>query len=430
MESAHKVKVALLGIGTVGGGVYKLLQKQQGQFVYKTGAEIEVKKILVRNAAKERPGIPQDLITDDWESIVSDPEIDIVIELMGGMEPAKTYITQALRAGKQVITANKDLLAECGEELRNLAEDCRCDLMFEAAVAGGIPIIRPLKNSLAGNDIAEIIGIVNGTTNYILTKMSREGCGFEAALNEAQRLGYAEADPTADVEGIDAARKMAIMATIAYHTKVVLSDVYHEGITRITSTDIRYAREFGYVIKLLGLAIRDEDGVEVRVHPTLIPAEHPLASVLDSYNAVFVRGDAVGDTMFYGRGAGEMPTASAVAGDLVDVVRHMLSNSNGHTNMRSYLNLPVKAIGDTKSRFFLRIQAADRPGVLGRMASVLGDHGVSIAQIVQREHQEGGSAELVVITEKVLEKNFHSALDVFEEMDEVREISSVIRVYP
>lgn len=430
MKSVPTVRVALLGVGTVGGGVFKLLKKQKDQFVYKTGANIEVRRILVRDTAKDRPGIPRELLTDDWNGIVNDPEIDVVIELMGGMEPAKTYITQALRAGKQVITANKDLLAECGEELRNLAEDCHCDLMFEAAVAGGIPIIRPLKNSLAGNDISAIIGIVNGTTNYILTKMSRDGCSFQDALREAQRLGYAEADPTADVEGLDAGRKMAIMATIAYHTKVVFSDVYTEGITRITSTDIRYAKEFGCDIKLLGLALRDDDGIEVKVHPTLIPQRHPLASVYDSYNAVFVRGDAVGDTMFYGRGAGEMPTASAVAGDLVDVVRHMLSNSNGHTNMRSYLNLPVKDIGDTMSRFFLRIQVADRPGVLSRIASVLGDRGVSIAQVVQREHEEGGSAELVVITAKVLEKNFRDALRTFEEMDEVREISSVIRVYP
>ena len=424
------VRAALLGLGTVGGGVYKLMKRQADELPDKTGARVELARILVRSLAKERPGIPRELLTDDWKSILEDPEIGIVIEVMGGIGPARTYITEALRAGKQVVTANKDLLAEYGEELTELATQCGCDLMYEAAVAGGIPIIRPLKNSLVSNHIQEVMGIVNGTTNFILTKMTREGMDYGEALALATELGYAEADPTADVEGLDAGRKMAIMASLAFHSKVVFSDVYTEGITKISAKDIRYAGEFGYAIKLLGIARDTEDGIEVKVHPTLIPADHPLATVNDSFNAVFVRGDAVGDTMFYGRGAGELPTASAVVGDVVDEVRHILGHSTGRCNGSFYKKLPVKAVGDTSCRFFLRMQAEDKPGVLAGICSVLGNNGVSIAQVVQKKkHREAGGAELVIITDRVAERNFRDAVTIFRSMSMVRKISSIIRVY-
>lgn len=429
-KNCPEVKVAILGIGTVGGGTYKLISRQAEELPDKTGARVSVKKVLVRSLNKERPGIPKEILTDDWNSILQDEEIRVVIELMGGIEPAKTYISEALKAGKQVVTANKDLLAEYGEELTELATENGCDLMFEAAVAGGIPIIRPLKNSLVGNHITEVMGIVNGTTNFILTKMSREGLDYETALAQATELGYAEADPTADVEGLDAGRKMAIMASVAFHSRVVSSDVYTEGITAITPKDIRYAKEFGYEIKLLGLARHVADGIEVKVHPMLIPSTHPLATVSDAFNAVFVHGDAVDDTMFYGRGAGEFPTASAVLGDVVDEVRHILGNSTGHCNGSFYKTVPVKDIGDTESRFFLRIQVEDKPGVLAGICSVLGNNGVSIAQVVQKKKTRGaGGAELVIITDSVIEKHFQDALTIFKSMSMVRKISSVIRVY-
>lgn len=429
MEGIRTIHAALLGAGTVGGGVYKVVQRQKEEMPFKTGASLEISKVLVRDASKERPGIPKELLTENWEDILSDPEIEIVIEVMGGMEPAQTYMLEAMKAGKHVVTANKDLLAEHGKILMETAKANHVDLMFEAAVAGGIPIIRPLKNSLAGNNITEVMGIVNGTTNYILTKMSKEGMDYQEALDLATELGYAEADPTADVEGLDAGRKMAIMASIAFNSRVTFSDVYTEGITKITSEDIRYAREFGYEIKLLGVARNTETGIEVKVHPMLISADHPLASVNDAFNAVFVHGDAVDDTMFYGRGAGELPTASAVMGDLIDEVRHIIGNTIGCNVCGCYKQLPIKEIGDSKSRFFMRVQVEDRLGVLAGIASVLGNNGVSIAQVVQKRSKKEGMAELVVITDEVVERHFQDALTVFCSMSAVKEVSSLIRVY-
>ena len=298
------IYAAILGAGTVGTGVYKLCQEMKSEFVQKTGADLVVKKVLVRNASKKREGIEDAVLTDNWKEIIEDPEIDIVIEVMGGIEPAKTYIIEALEAGKQIVTANKDLLAEHGQEVMAAAEKAGADLEFEAAVAGAIPIIRPLKQSMAGNRISEVMGIVNGTTNYILTKMSEKGMDYAEALAQATELGYAEADPTADVEGYDAGRKMAIMASIAFNSRVTFPQVYTEGITKISADDIRYAKEFGYVIKLLGLARNTPEGIEVKVHPMLIDENHPLAGVKDAFNAVFVHADAMDDAMFMGRGAG------------------------------------------------------------------------------------------------------------------------------
>ena len=422
------IYAAVLGAGTVGSGVYKLAQQMKEDFKAKTGAKLCIKKMLVKNLNKERPGIDREVLTDNWTEIITDDEIDIVIELLGGIEPARTYVLEALAAGKQVVTANKDLLAEHGEEVMSVAEKAGADLEFEAAVAGAIPIIRPLKQSMAGNAISEVMGIVNGTTNYILTKMSEKGMDYNEALAEATELGYAEADPTADVEGYDAGRKIAIMASIAFNSRVTFSQVYTEGITKITADDIRYAKEFGYVIKLLGVARNTSDGIEVKVHPMLIDENHPLAGVKDAFNAVFVHGDAMDDAMFMGRGAGQMPTASAVMGDVVDVMRNIVYDCCGRVGCSCYKSLNVKRIEDTSSKFFLRIQAEDRPGVLANIASVLGNNDVSIAQVVQKS-RKGGTAELVIITDEVKESHFNDAMTIFSGMSVVKEISGVIRVY-
>ena len=319
-----KIKIGLLGLGTVGTGVYKLIRMRSDVMEQTVGTQLEIKKILVHNKNKKREGVDESLLTDDWKEILEDEEIQIIIEVIGGMEPAKTMIMEALRAGKNVVSANKDLIAEEGRELFDAAREHGKDFLFEAAVAGGIPIIRPLKQCLAANEISDVLGIVNGTTNYILTKMFEDGMEFGDALKQAQELGYAEADPTADVEGLDAGRKVAIMASIAFHSRVVFSDVYTEGITKITAADIAYAKEFDSVIKLLGVARNAVDGIEVGVYPVMLSKDHPLASVRESFNAVFIHGDAVDDAMFYGRGAGEMPTASAVVGDVIDVARDLM----------------------------------------------------------------------------------------------------------
>ena len=305
----RKIKLALLGLGTVGTGVYKLIHMRSDVMEQTIGAQLEIKKILVHNINKKREGIDPSLLTDDWKEIITDDEIQIVVEVIGGIEPARTMILEALRAGKNVVSANKDLIAEQGRELLDTAQEAGKDFLFEAAVAGGIPIIRPLKQCLAANEISDVLGIVNGTTNYILTKMFEDGMEFSDALKKAQELGYAEADPTADVEGLDAGRKVAIMASIAFHSRVVFQDVYTEGISKITAADIAYAKEFDSVIKLLGVARNTETGIEAGVYPVMLNKDHPLASVRNSFNAVFIHGDAVDDAMFYGRGAGEMPRA-------------------------------------------------------------------------------------------------------------------------
>ena len=426
--NTKKIKVALLGVGTVGTGVYKLIQRRADVMVRTIGAQMEVSKILVHNLNKQRESIDASLLTDNWQEIVNDPEIQIVVEVMGGIEPARTMILEALHAGKHVVTANKDLLAAHGKELLDAAEEKHCDLLFEAAVAGGIPIIRPLKQCLAGNEIDEVIGIVNGTTNYILTKMFEENMSFEEALAKATELGYAEADPTADVEGLDAGRKVAIMASIAFHSRVVFDDVYTEGITKITSDDIAYAKEFDSVIKLLGVAHNTEGGIEVGVYPMLLNKEHPLASVRDSFNAVFVHGDAVDDAMFYGRGAGELPTASAVMGDIIDVARNIEYGCNGRISCTCYRETPIKKFDEIENKFFLRMQVKNQPGVLASIATVFGNHGVSIARVVQK-HIKGDQAELVIVTDKVREDYLKNALEQLRDSENIFEISSVIREY-
>ena len=423
----NKINVAILGFGTVGQGVVKILQKNANQWIKKCNAEIEVKKVLVKNTQKERDvKLPLGVMTSDWQEIVNDPEINVIIELIGGIEPARTYILEALNKGKHIVTANKDLLAEYGEEIFSTCEAADRDLYFEASVGGGIPIINPLKQSLIANNIEKVIGIVNGTTNFILTKMTNEGKNFDDALQEAQKLGYAEADPTSDIEGLDAARKVAILASIAFHTRVTLHDVYVEGISKISPEDLEYAHKLGYTIKLLGIGSSEDNQVEVRVHPALIPLEHPLASVNDSFNAIYVQGDAVGETMFYGRGAGQLPTASSVVGDLIAVIKDINTNSIRST-CTCYETKKIKPMGEVKTNYFLRLQVLDEPGVLANIASIFGAHGVSLASVVQKGCNQN-VAELVVITHKVKEKDIQDSLEIIRKLTITKEIVSLIRV--
>lgn len=423
------IKAGMLGLGTVGTGVYKVLKRQEAEMEAKLGAKVELKKILVRNLEKAAAKVEDpSILTNDVREILEDPEIEIVVEVMGGIHPALAYMLDALNAGKSVVTANKDVVASEGKKLLEAAKANGRDFLYEASVAGGIPIIRPLKQCLAGNHITEVIGIFNGTTNFILTKMSKEGMEFDEALQLAQDLGYAEADPTADIEGLDAGRKVAILASAAFNSRVVFENVYTEGIARITARDILYAKEMGCEIKLLGVARLTPEGIEARVHPMLIDSDHPLASVQDSYNAVFVRGDAVQDTMFYGRGAGELPTASAVVGDIFDCVRNILADCCGRIGCTCYKDLPVRKISDIKSKYFVRMEVEDRSGVLASVAAVFGNNDVSIAQVMQKR-KRSELAEIVVITETVQERHFMDAIRILEGMSLIRNISSLIRVY-
>jgi len=425
-----KISIGLLGLGTVGTGIYKVLNGQANEMYAKLGCTVEIKRILVRNIEKAAQKIANpDILTNNFNDIVSDPEIDIVVEVIGGIEPAKTFIREALLAGKNVVTANKDLIASEGSELLAIAKEKNLDLMFEASVAGGIPIIRPLKECLNANHIEEIMGIVNGTTNFILTKMTQDNMEFDEALALATELGYAEADPTADVEGLDAGRKVAIMASIGFHSRVQFSDVYTEGITKISAKDIRYAHEIGRVIKLLGVARNTPEGIEVCVHPMLIPQNHPLAAVNDSFNAVFVHGDAVGDTMFYGRGAGELPTASAAVGDIFSVVRNIQYGCTGRIGCTCYQQLAIKPVEEIRNKYYIRLEAEDRYGVLAAITSIFGCHKVNIEQIIQK-NKNGSSAEVVVITEMVKDKHLRSSMDAISHLEVIKSIASVIRVYP
>lgn len=423
------IKIGLLGCGTVGSGVVKLLTKNADVIALKTGSRLEIKKILVRDLTKKRiDNLSSDIFTTRAEDILEDPEIQIVVELIGGIEPAKSYILQSLSNGKNVVTANKDVLAVYGKEIFELADKKEKDLYFEGSVAGGIPIILPLKNSLAGNRISRILGIVNGTTNYILSKMSLENREFSEALAEAQALGYAEADPSADVEGLDAARKIAILASIAFQTRVSVNDVYVEGITMINSLDILYAKELGFVIKLLGVATENEKGIEVRVHPVMLPVAHPLSAVNDVYNAVFVEGDGVGQTMFFGPGAGELPTASSVVGDLMSVAKNIKLGITGKlTGCTCFYNKNVLPIGELVTSYYLRLLVHDQPGVLAKIAGLLAGHKVSIASVLQKRTL-GDLAEIVLVTHQVKEANFSEALNAIRALSSVKTIDSVIRV--
>lgn len=428
MAEQKIIKAGLLGLGTVGSGVYKLLERQKDELEKKTGAFLQIAGILVHNTSKKREGVDENLLTDNYRDLTENEEISVIIEVMGGIEPAKTIILEAMRAGKSVVTANKDLIAVHGAELYEAAAENGVDFLFEAAVAGGIPIIRPLKQCLAGNEISDVVGIVNGTTNYILTRMFEDNMEFQEALNQATELGYAEADPTADIQGLDAGRKVAILASTAFHSRVVFDDVYTEGITKITARDIKYAKEFDSVIKLLGIARQRDGQIEVAVYPMLISRDHPLATVRDSFNAVFVHGDAVDDVMFYGRGAGEFPTASAVVGDVIDIMRNMQYGCSGRIGCTCYRKTQVKKPGDIKNKFFIRMQVMNKPGVLASIAGELAIHKVSISKVVQKMIKSE-MAELVIGTEAVKEYHMANALDDLKKLDVVYEISSVLREY-
>lgn len=422
------IYVGLLGCGTVGGGVWKVLQRNRELIRQRLGVDVAVKKVMEKDIEKAKlAGVPENVIVNSIDEICNDPEIEIVVEVIGGTTIAGEFIRKALSAGKSVVTANKDLLAQDGQELYEIAEDKGVDLLFEASVGGGIPIIKPMKECLAANRIEAIYGIVNGTTNYMLTKMSREGSNYTDVLSEAKDKGYAEADPTSDVEGYDAARKLAILASIAFNTRISFKDVYVEGITKITARDIMYAKELNYVVKLLAIGKEADGKIEVRVHPTLIPQNHPLAAVNDVFNAIFVSGDAVGDVMFYGRGAGEFPTASAIVGDVIDAARNVLKDSRGRLGCTCYDHKEIKDIGDSRAKYYVRMKVLDRPGVLAAIASVFGNQEVSLGSVIQKR-TIGNVAEIVWVTDDVLEKNVQDALKIIGGLSITDEICNVIRV--
>jgi homoserine dehydrogenase len=421
------VKVALLGCGTVGSEVVRLLHEQADDLTARVGAPLELVGIAVRRLGRDRGSlpVPSHLFTTDPLDLVKRDDVDVVVEVIGGIEPVRGWLIEALRKGKSVVTANKSLLAEDGGALHDAAADGGADLYFEASVAGAIPLLRPLRESLHGDRITRVKGIVNGTTNFILSAMDATGAGFAEALEEATALGYAEADPTADVEGFDAAAKAAILASLAFHTRVRAGDVYREGITEVTAADVASAKAMGCTIKLLCLAERDGDAVSVRVHPAMIPRSHPLAGVGDAFNAVFVEARAAGQLMFYGRGAGGAPTASAVLGDLVAVARHRLSGNRAAAES-VYADLRIRPMGEATTRYHVSLDVADRAGVLATVAGVFAKHDVSIATV--RQSGRGPDATLVIVTHSAPDAALAATVEELRSLDIVRSIASVLRV--
>ncbi len=427
MNSGKTLRVGMLGCGAVGSEVARLIAVNQSDLAQRSGARLELVKIGIRNlAVPSRANISQELLTTDLESIVSDPEIDLVIEVIGGIEPARALILSALENKKSVVTANKALLAKHGGELFAAADKNGVDLYYEASVAGAIPILRPLRESLVGDHVQRIMGIVNGTTNFILTKMDEKGAPFADALAEAQSLGFAEADPTADVEGFDAAAKAAILASLAFHSRVTDADVFREGITQVTDTDVAVAKSLDLVIKLLAIAELTKDGaISVRVHPTLISRTHPLASVRESFNAVFVEAESAGAMMFFGRGAGGTPTASAILGDLVAVARHRVSGGVGPRES-DYAERIIAPMGSTRTQYLIRLDVADRPGVLASVAQTFSKHDVSIQTVRQTGLED--EAELIIMTHKASDAALAATVADLKSLDAVKRVASVIRV--
>ena len=426
-----KVKIALLGLGNVGRGVWNILQMNGEEIMKRSGCQVEVAKILVRDPSKARAvKVPEELITTNFDEILNDDSIKIIVEVMGGIEPAREYILKSLNKKKHIVTANKMLLATYGDELFKKADEEEVMLNYEASVAGGIPIIQAINESLTANNIEKLYGIINGTTNFILSKMELEGSDFENVLKEAQEKGYAEADPTSDIEGFDAQYKLAILSSLAFGTKVKIDDVYREGITKITSKDIRYAKDFGLVIKLLAIAKETDGKLQLRVHPTMIPATHPLANVHDSFNAVFIKGNAVDDLMFYGRGAGDLPTGSAVVADIVSILRSDVDTENRLPVEKNNLwHKEIGEINDITSRYYIRTTVTDRPGVLGEITAIFGRHGVSLRSVIQRgrikNEEEVG---LVLVTHYTEEKQLQGAINEVKDIDAVKEINNMIRI--
>ena len=431
MTAAHTAKdelrIGLLGCGTVGAAVVRLLRTNSDVIRLRTGTTLRLLRVAVARPSKPRdvqfdPGV----LTGDAAAVVADERIDAVAEVMGGIDPARALLLEAIRHGKSIVTANKLLMAQHGPELFARAGQAGVDLRLEASVGGGLPVIQPLRESLGANRLQEVSGILNGTTNYILTKMAQAKWEFGQALEEAQRLGFAEADPTADVEGHDAAAKLAILATIAFGTAVHDADVYREGIQRVTAQDIGFAAELGYALKLLAIAREQDGAVEARVHPAFLPLTHPLAAIGNELNAVFVRGDAVGEVMFVGRGAGGPPTASAVVADLIDVARNRRMGGHGRIGFGALAHRPLRPMDDTASPFYLLMQVTDRPGVFARIAAVFGEEEVSIAAIMQKSR--GETADIVMVTHTARERHMRRVLSRLEELDVVRTVRNVIRV--
>ncbi|AGF56362.1 homoserine dehydrogenase [Clostridium saccharoperbutylacetonicum] len=425
-----KVKIALLGLGNVGRGVWMILNSNKEEIMKRCGYEVEVVKVLVRDKNKPRGvEIPNELVTTNFDEILNDESIKIVVEVMGGMEPAREYMLKCMDKKKHIVTANKMLLATGGDELFEKADDKGIMFNYEASVAGGIPIIKGIDESLTANKIETLYGIVNGTTNYILSKMELEGADFDDVLKEAQDKGYAEADPTSDIEGYDAQYKLAILASLAFGSKIDVNNVYREGITNIKAVDMKYAKEFKMGIKLLAIAKEVEGKVELRVHPTMIPKKHPLSNVYDSYNAVFIRGNAVGDLMFYGRGAGDLPTGSAVVSDIVSIVRSNVETENSNPVVKNNLwKREILELGNIKSKYYIRATVLDESGVLGEITAILGKHNVSIRSVIQKGDEEDGQVTIVLVTHKTFENKIESAIKEIKDLKSVHNIDNIIRI--
>ncbi len=429
---SDSLKVALLGCGTVGSAVLRLISEQADDLTARIGRGVEVAGIAVRRP-DHHPDVPAELLTTDAEALVRRDDVDLVVEVIGGIEPARTLLLAAIASGKSVVSANKALLAEDGVALHAAAAAAGVDLYYEAAVAGAIPLLRPLRESLAGDQLRRVVGIVNGTTNYILSRMAETGAGFTEALAQATELGYAEADPTADVDGFDAAAKAAILASLAFHTPVTAADVHREGISAVTATDVARAAEIGCTVKLLAICERvterdgdtGTDSVAVRVHPAMIPTTHPLASVGDAFNAVFVEAEAAGQLMFYGRGAGGEPTASAVLGDLVAVARNRVVGAAGQ-GPTGYADLPVRPMAETPTRYHVSLDVADRPGVLATVAQEFAQQDVSISTV--RQNGTGDAASLVIVTHSAPDAALAATVAALRDMPAVRAVTSVLRV--
>ena len=419
------IKIGILGLGTVGSGVVKILNKNEENIKQKVGTDAKIEKVLVKNTDKNRDlSLNKDIITDNPDEVIENPEIDLIVELIGGEDPAYQYIIDAINSQKSIVTANKLVIAKHGQKIYKLAAENGVQVSYEGSVAGGLPIIRPLKESLAANRISEIYGILNGTTNYILTKMTQEEKDFDEVLKEAQNLGYAERDPTSDISGRDAAYKIAILSSIAFETFVDVNSVYVQGIENVSLDDID---ELGYVIKLLAIGKKHDEKLDIRVHPTFVPKNHPLALVNDVYNAVYLHGDAVGDVMSYGKGAGQMPTGSAVVADIIQVAKSIYHNRTDTYMMDTFLNCSIQDINEIENRFYLRIQVNDKPGVMSKITKVLGDRQVSLASVLQK-HRLTKIVPLVLITHPVKEEFINKSLRELKKLNDVINIDSVIRV--
>lgn len=424
------VKIGLVGTGTVGGGCLDILSNHKQDFLRHFGIDLELTRVCSRNPEQAASRGLQNIFTTDYHDIINDPEIDIVVELIGGTGVAKDVIVEALQAGKNVVTANKAIMASAGEEIMGLAEEKGLEIAFEASVGGGIPIIDPLKHSLIANQIDSIMGIVNGTTNYMLTRMDENNMDYDAALKEAQERGFAEADPTADVDGHDAAAKIAILASIAFNSRVTIDQVYTEGIRRISPIDLAMAHDSGYVVKLVAHARRSEKGIDVRVHPTMIPEDHQLATVNGVFNAIFVEGDAVGQTMFFGEGAGAGPAASAVMGDVLEVARHIQMGIKPIVGCTCTDNLPIISMDDLHTKYYIRFVVADRPGVLAAAADIFAKNGVSVRMVTQRGNAAREDVNLVFVTHTAEERKVRKTIDEILSLEDVVTggYPSVIRV--